>query len=121
MRSTTVFSFLAASLALLTQSPAAYAAPVPYEVDPAGVKRRCYMGSCKFAEPSPETDTVSTPASATNLLVKMLIETLENYQNITLTSSGTPSVNLATPVEPETVSPDDSLADPVVDPTVDTL
>ncbi|KAI0000940.1 hypothetical protein BJV77DRAFT_971733 [Russula vinacea] len=48
MRSTTVISLLVASWALLSQSPAAYAAPVPSNLVSA-MEKRCSMGECKIA------------------------------------------------------------------------
>jgi len=104
MRSSTVLSLLAASLALLSQSPATYAAPVPSDTDSAGIKRQtCNMFGCRVT--GPPSGTASTPDSPVEKLVKVLIGALQQYQNST--SSATPPVDLATPVGPGAEPADD--------------
>ncbi|KAN0125703.1 hypothetical protein V8E52_000910 [Russula decolorans] len=73
MRSTTIVS-LVVSWALISQSPAAYAAPIPSRVDSVGGKR-CIGDGCKFTEP-PDT----TSQSEVQNLVDVLINALQTFQ-----------------------------------------
>ncbi|KAH9976057.1 hypothetical protein BJV77DRAFT_1074425 [Russula vinacea] len=60
MRSTTVVPLLVASLALISQSPAARAATVPSQSDFG--KRGCVAVNCRIAEP-PDTNTTTNTTS----------------------------------------------------------
>ncbi|KAF8483768.1 hypothetical protein DFH94DRAFT_324276 [Russula ochroleuca] len=112
MRSTTVVSLLVASWALLSQSPAAYAAPAPSNVVSAAEKRQCQAGACKFAT-SPDTDTTSQ--SEVQGLVSVLINALETYQAQNTPSTFNSTLDFTTPedtgAEPELVVDVIELAD----------
>ncbi|KAI0297918.1 hypothetical protein BC826DRAFT_135063 [Russula brevipes] len=113
MRSTTLFSLLATSLALLSQSPATCAAPVPSDVDSAGIKRQCSTMSCRATAPPSGT----TPGSPVDELVKVLMGALQRFRNST--SSATPPIDLANPVGPG-AEPVDDPVDPI-DPADNTV
>jgi len=91
MRPTTVFTFLAASVAVL--SPV-IAAPVP-NVDSAGTKRDCTYSECRTAE-LPTTDANSSQSSLTTL-VALLIQTLTDFQTNNSQTNTTSIVDLSTP------------------------
>jgi len=96
MRPSTLFSLLATSLALLSQSPIAFAAPIPSPVDSVGVKR-CVNTGCRIAEPS---NADATPQSTDLRLAAALISALQAYQEQYGTSDPNPVTDFATPSEP---------------------
>ncbi|KAH9067632.1 hypothetical protein EDB87DRAFT_1818837 [Lactarius vividus] len=97
MRPTTVLSFLAASMAVLSQSPAVYAAPIPSEVNSAGTKRFCQMSSCRVTE-LPTTATDDNSPSSVLKLVNSLIETLISLkEEFSSTNTTTPTIDWASP------------------------
>ncbi|KAI0000938.1 hypothetical protein BJV77DRAFT_250724 [Russula vinacea] len=112
MRYTTVVSLLVASWAVLSQSPAAYAAPVPNNVVSAAGKRQCSMGECKIAT-TPDTDTTSQ--SGVQSLVNVLISALQTYQAQNAPSNFNSTADFAVPEdtgpEPEPVVDAMELAD----------
>ncbi|KAH9174952.1 hypothetical protein EDB89DRAFT_425296 [Lactarius sanguifluus] len=92
MRPTTVLSFLAASMAVL--SPV-YAAPVPREVTSAGAKRYCRFTTCRTAE-LPTTTTDDSSQSLVLKLVDSLIDTLISLkEDISSTNGTTPTIDWA--------------------------
>ncbi|KAI0251125.1 hypothetical protein BJV78DRAFT_488497 [Lactifluus subvellereus] len=98
MRSTTVFSLLAASLTLLSQTPAVVAAPVPSQRDLAQAKR-CGWEGCRIAE-IPPSDPVNESQSTLRVSIDGLIAALTVFMN-SLPTDSTPAVDLAFS-EPET-------------------
>ncbi|KAH9006166.1 hypothetical protein EDB86DRAFT_2872102 [Lactarius hatsudake] len=94
MRPTTVLSFLAASMAVL--SPV-YAAPIPSEVNSAGAKRFCSLTVCRVAE-LPTTTTDDSSQSLVLKLVDSLIDTLTSLrEDISPTNTTTLAIDLASP------------------------
>jgi len=102
MRSTTVVSLLFAGWALLSQSPAAYAVPVPAQVNSAVERRQCNTFSCRIAEPTTTDTTSQTDVQA---LVSVLISALKSYQAQNSSSNSSTVVDLA--------APEDTGAEPV--------
>lgn len=96
MRFTTVLSLLFACWALLSGSPATYAAPIP-----SGVKRGCDQFECRIAGAASGSSTnTNTTSQSSNVqtLVKLLMNALQTYQDQTGTPSNTTTtVDLATP------------------------
>jgi len=104
MRFTTVLSLLFAGWALLSGSPAVFAAPIPIDV-----KRGCDVSACRAAElgSGSGASTTTTPQSSTNLLVKMLMDALQKYQTAQTPSNTTTTVDL--------VNPEDDGTKPLID------
>ncbi|KAH9050971.1 hypothetical protein EDB83DRAFT_2522421 [Lactarius deliciosus] len=95
MRPTTVLSFLAGSMVVLSQSPAVYAAPVPSEVNSAGAKRYCRLTICRTTE-LPTTATDDSSQSLVLKLVDSLIDTLTSLrEDISPTNTTIPTIDLA--------------------------
>ncbi|KAI9465271.1 hypothetical protein BJY52DRAFT_1246184, partial [Lactarius psammicola] len=92
MRPTTVLSFLVASMAVLSQSPAVYAAPIPTELDSAETKRGCTYIICRTAELPTTNDSSQTPLLK---LVTALIDTLTSIKTDMLSTNTTSPVELA--------------------------
>ncbi|KAI9441641.1 hypothetical protein H4582DRAFT_1933942 [Lactarius indigo] len=90
MRPTTVLSFLVASIAVLSQAPAVYAAPIPSEVNSAGTKRYCALSTCRVAE----LPTTTTDDSSQSSMLKLSFKEDISSTNTTTT---TPAIDLASP------------------------
>jgi len=104
MRSTTVLSFFVTSLALLSQSSIAYAAPIPSPVDSAAAKRMCDLGYCRIATGS-DTNTDTASQSQTVQLAQVLFDALQQYLNGASPSNITSNIDLAS--TPEDIGSDD--------------
>jgi len=99
MHSATVLSFFAASLALLSQSPIAYAAPLPSPVDSAAAKRGCDFAYCRIATGS-DINTNTTSQSPTVQLAQVLLNALQQYLH-----GSSPSSNTTSTIELVSASP----------------
>lgn len=96
MRPTTVFSFLAASMAVL--SPV-YAAPVPIEVGSAGAKRMCTYTICRTTElPSTGSDNSQPLLTLVNSLIAVLT-TFKDGLSDTTTPTNTTSLAASSPID----------------------
>ncbi|KAI0002205.1 hypothetical protein BJV74DRAFT_817770 [Russula compacta] len=115
MRFTTVFSLLATGLALLSQSPVAYAAPTPFKISSGVEKRQCMSMPCRIAEaPNSGNNTSSgsnqSSDSSASQLANVLVIALQNYLNSgsssnTNTNSTSPAVDAAVPSSSPSPSP----------------
>ncbi|KAI0282855.1 hypothetical protein BGY98DRAFT_953928 [Russula aff. rugulosa BPL654] len=105
-----------ASWALLSGSPAVYAAPVPFPVGSTSVKRYCTFYECREVE-TPSESSIDTSTDVTpqltdmQKLVSVLMSALQSYSNEETPSNTTTTVDLTAPED----AGDPSEPEPAID------